>query len=770
MCPSDFPPSTPSPQVPLDDDQALRGIRRKTSQVSVIVSLFSLAVVAVAGWLFWTQRHTLEESRTAYSKAHEAGSTEAFLTKTRELLPRTDYDDLQVEMIQKLGQYRDVQAVPILTDQLKEAGVVRRAAALALAAIGLPEASSAKPTLLAVLKDSDERDRTQVIWALAVLREQSAAKAIMEAFGQGMLQAQPNFDPKVIVDAVGVDQLSASTLLESPQPATRLLVAQALAEEGSPSVVEPLQRLLQRELRLNPKDQSVEVVRTTLTGLGKTGQSTALATFFEVLEKQPGLKPGVLESIRKSTSAQGLIALLHHVKDSDMRQQLVRMLAATHDSRATDTLVGLVNDSDAKIRTYAAVGLAALGNDRGMPVLVELAASDNDQLATEALLNLRELRSPNCVAPLLQVMSKKPGRRASILRALGASGSAHAGPILMKELKGDDVEAAALALGELRYEPALGILLRMVKRTPGIDFTQPSRKSEQAYRNRLVAIRALGYYGNPVATAELKTVVEDTLDDARLRDMAGRMLAHVADMAFLTELTRKVRDTSLDQHTRMYYAQAFWQRPMPELAPAFMDIMADKALPWEIRRAAALGLGYISHPDYDAKLSAMLDVQEIRRAASLAVVLGGSEATGRKLLDVLLSDRETLELLEDGFLGEASDWFAIIPHDSATEMLRRLTVGYLLREGKGAQKLSFAWAYHVGRLKAGWPAPGGMDARTARHILHNTLIGQDAKARALAAEALDAMGERGILLAVRDSGGPGGAEARRVLYVPVLPN
>ena len=47
--------------------------------------------------------------------------------------------------------------------------------------------------------------------------------------------------------------------------------------------------------------------------------------------------------------------------------------------------------------------------------------------------------------------------------------------------------------------------------------------------------------------------------------------------------------------------------------------------------------------------------------------------------------------------------------------------------------------------------------------LYEALRGQEPEKRRLAAEALGAMGERGLLLASRDEPGPGQQEAREVL-------
>ncbi|QQR89211.1 MAG: HEAT repeat domain-containing protein [Myxococcales bacterium] len=290
-----------------------------------------------------------------------------------------------------MGQYRDAKAVPLLIEQLNEGGVVRRAAALALSAIGSPGADSAKAKLLDVLPKCDERDQSQVVWALAVLGERAAADAIVEAFSEGRLQSQPGFDPKVIVDAVGVTKLANDKLLKHDQEAVRLLVAQALAEEASPAVVGPLKTLLDQELAREPADQSQEVLRAAVAGLGRTGDPSAAARLFALFEQKPGMKASVMESLRKSTAAPGLITLFKLAKDLDSKQQLVRFIRLSHDPRAKEFLVGLLKDEDDSIQKHAAFGLAEMGDSSANALLLGYAAGDDDPLAIEALQALRNV-------------------------------------------------------------------------------------------------------------------------------------------------------------------------------------------------------------------------------------------------------------------------------------------------------------------------------------------------------------------------------------------
>ena len=106
------------------------------------------------------------------------------LAKVREVLANSSYDDVKVRAIRNLAHFKDKESVPLLIKELDKPGVVRAQAATALAAIGLPAAEPAKPALLSALPSTDEKDRPQVVWALAVLKESTRNR---EVFREGDL-------------------------------------------------------------------------------------------------------------------------------------------------------------------------------------------------------------------------------------------------------------------------------------------------------------------------------------------------------------------------------------------------------------------------------------------------------------------------------------------------------------------------------------------------------------------------------------------------------
>ena len=371
---------------------------------------------------------------------------------------------------------------------------------------------------------------------------------------------------------------------------------------------------------------------------------------------------------------------------------------------------------------------------------------------------------PEVADALIPLLKDNPGKKASLLKAIGKSGSTTAGAVVMKELEGDDIEAAAFALGDLKYEPAYAKLLGMLKKPKDVDFSKPSIPTEEIVRDREIAIRALGRYGKPQAIPQLAIIVEDAGDSAKLRAISGLVIGQLADQAALAEIVGKAKNQALPEDTRTYYVQGLWMADAQSMSGQLTELL-QPSVPAEIRRSAALAIGYAADPANDQLLIDLLKNPEVKREAAFAVVLGGNTAAAEELYKQISSDRELREVLQDFLMADDVDFFNMITerHFANGEIFRRLAVADALRNGQGEITFSFPWQQVIARLKAGWQGPGGLTARDIRAKLYEALRGQEPEKRRLAAEALGAMGERGLLLASRDEAGPGQAEAREVL-------
>jgi len=166
----------PLPDVGRSDDETIRKMNRRTSPFGRIVG--TLIVGGAVGLAYWAYESSVSyENRNAVLDEAKTLSGEAQLASLRTAFEKTEHEDIKERILLNLGAFRDAKSVPLMIQALDEAGIVRRAAARALAQIGSPGADMAKSKLLEVLPKTDARDRAQVVWALAVRHGVSGVRA-----------------------------------------------------------------------------------------------------------------------------------------------------------------------------------------------------------------------------------------------------------------------------------------------------------------------------------------------------------------------------------------------------------------------------------------------------------------------------------------------------------------------------------------------------------------------------------------------------------------
>ncbi len=760
------------------DEDVARKIARRSSPLGRIVTVLCIGGAAFLAWTYVQQNAAKEARWSVWEKANTAANNDheapAFLAAIREDLSKTTFEDVKVSYIIALGIASDAAAVPSLIAELKNpSSVVRGESARALAYIGLPAAESAKSALMEALPTTDIGHRARLVWALAKLREARAADDIVKEFVDGRLESQEDWDAKIVTDALGIARLSSDPILRHPSAKVRALVASALAEAGTSEVVDPLIKMIEDANVETPgesderKRERTVILREAAAGLGRTGDPRAARPLFEVLTRRADVRYEVLDAIRRSTAAPNIAAMLPGATDVGIRREMIKMLRSSHDARIADVLVAEIArpDVDADIKEEAAFALAELGDPRGAGALLVYAQGEDNPLANQALDALRALRAPVDVGAMEALMEERVGRRATILRVLAASGSQEAGPVLVKALATDDIETAILALGELRYEPAYKKIVEMTKRPRDIDFTHVTAAHEEIYRNRRKAVEALGYYGRNDAAPILVKLIEDPAEDLRIREVAGEALGQVATEPQLREALAKVRNSAIDEVVRRAYVRALWQKPVPALTADLLGVMESDA-PADVRRAAALAVGYAARPESDERLIALLSSDTARRDAAIAILLGGSVEAARALMPRLESDRDVRDMLETALVGNDSDQLSMItaPMFESGQVYRRLRAAVALRSGTNErQRMLSAWSRYLERLRQGWLGPNGLSAQQIRERLYTGLTSNNQEDRELCAEVLGDMDERGLLIRARDEGKDGSAEAREKL-------
>lgn len=758
------------------DDEALRKINRRTSTFGRIAAVLLVGSAAVIGFLAWQSAQKAAEQEAKFNALAEIEDKAQLLAELRALLPEVSDDDLQWRIIMNLGHHRDAESMPLFIAALDDAGKIRRAAAWAIGRVGLPAAEPAKAKLLEVLPDTDEKDRAQVVWTLAMLRESTAADAIIEQFKGGFLQNVEGFDPKIIVEVLGPARVASDELMQHESESVRVLVAQALAEAASPDVVDPLTRLLRAETSRGGDNQSQEVIRSSVAGLGRTGDRRAAEPLFELVQKQPNQRQAVVDALRKSTAAPQVAVLANQAQDASVKRDLVRLVAESHDTRVADTLAQWLGSDDEEIKIASAYALAELGDRRSADTLLELARSEDDGTAERALQLLKDIVQPQHAATIAAMVDEFPFRKATLMRVLGRTGDVNvARRKLEAELAGDDAPSAAMALADLGSADSYRKLLDMAKRPANVDMTAPtaaerSLTNEDLLRKRKGAILALGRFGNPEAFAVLSTIVEDQMDDYELRALAAASIGQSATAEQIADVLRKVNDQGINEPARRYYVQALWQRPHPEINRQLLDVMRGNA-PSEVKRAVALAIGYSGDASMDAPLMEMLDNEATRRDAAFAVLLGGSDAAARKLVQILRQDADVREILQMTLMAEDNDWFNLLTEQmfESGQVWRRITVSKILADGDRNQSFGYAMAKTVAVLRSGWEGTNGVNSQFVRQKMWEALKGNDAAKRDLALQILMAIPERGLLLRARDEGGAAGEIARQALRAGEAP-
>ena len=764
--------AAPAGGVPLDDHATVKKINQRSSMVGKLIFLLIIVgAVGVGVWAYsrdaaWDDRMGVFDSVAGMEEESQRNAA------LREILRDAEFEDVKQKAIMNLGHYKDPEAVPVLIEKLDEAGVVRRSAAWALAQIGTPAADAAKPKLLEVLPDTDERDRNQVIWTLAVLRSQDQAfiDAMLKAFSTGELQHIEGFDHRLVTEVLGVERLSSEQLTGHETEAVRLLTAHALAEVAEPTVITPLARILNEEIARDEDHRSTEVIRAAVAGLGRIGEAEAARPLFAALQAHRALMGTTLDSLKKSTAGPQLAVFMQEASDPELKKELARLVADTHDERTADALAGLLNAEDQELRAVGAMALADFGDARAKPALYELTAlEDNDDLVSDAIEHLRWVVTAQDTPQLIAMLESHPYRKAAILRNLGATGDPAAAKAMEKELGGDDVRSAALSLGDLNDDGSFQKLLGMVERPANVEMAAQgaadrSLTNEVLLGNRRAAILAMGRYGRQEAVQPLMKVVEDEQDDYELRGLAAASIGQIGDTDAMRTVIEKVQSAQVNDNAKRYYVQALWQKPHRELNSMLLDLMASDQPP-EVKRAAAIAVGYSADPANDDRLMAMLDEEKSRRDAAVAIVLGGGETAAKKLVEVLGQDGDLREVLQMWVMNDENDWFNLLTEDMFENgaIWRRLEAAWALREGDGDNSYAYPWAKTVAVLRSGWEGVNGVRPSTVRAHMWTAMAGDDVDKRRLAAGVLQEMPEIGLLLRARDSGGEAEEAARSAL-------
>ncbi|NUQ72806.1 MAG: HEAT repeat domain-containing protein [Polyangiaceae bacterium] len=609
--------------------------------VTIIVGL--LIALGGAAAIYFGVR-TSEQKITVEQAAKEKKNI--FVLPTKEQLPHwrkwaadSSSLSLQQEALVQLAWAGDPEGVALATKALAQGDHrINGVAAQVLAYYGTPKADAAKPALLAAMKDANEADKPQIVWALVTLKEPAAFKDAMEQYRLGHLSKVERlgggaaFDPEMLAKLVSLDELAK--LADDPSASVRQLVATIISRNAESKWTSTLVKLV--------RDKDVEVAREAANGLGKIGDESARAPLLEALANaDKDSRQRFLEALRDGIGGEGLVLALDSVKNDPpetywfQTKQIFEMLRELADPRAADALAKWVERKKPTLHWQGEAGtrLAEVGDIRAAKLLGERMLVEPEKLYKQeqfweadegghlSRTDLPRVVAARMLADLAQIHADKkdqlkgpaedgviywiksrPQPHANGLRFLATIGSEKILPQMREwafpkvELPKEgaqppfptEFETAQSALryiGRMKDEPSYPKLLDQFKRKkdPKMDITQEGLMGAGLAMMGM-ALRAVAYgaaqglaeWGDGKAAKPLMEFIEDESWHEEARLAACEALAWCADDKALTEVAKKAKEYSAKKEPRKQVIAACYATTLSlKPSPAAVPLLAD---------------------------------------------------------------------------------------------------------------------------------------------------------------------------------------------------
>jgi HEAT repeat protein len=615
--------------------------RGRFSPVAILVGVLLAAGAAGTGYLMLKTKDT---KVTVEEAAKEKKNI--FVLPQKEQVPRwrkwaadPSSLSLQQEALIQLAWAGDPEGVTLATKALGQGDHrINGVAAQVLAYYGTPKADAAKPALLAAMKDANEADKPQIVWALVTLKEPAAFKDAMDQYRQGNLAKVERlgggsaFDPEMLAKLVPLDELAK--LAEDQSSSVRQLVATVISKNPEPKWTSTLVKLV--------RDKDVEVAREAANGLGRIGDEAARAPLLEALANaDKNSRQRFLEALRDGIGGEGLVLALDSIKADPpetywfQTKQIFEMLRDLADPRAGDALVKWVDAKKPTLHWQGEAGtrLAEVGDVRAAKYLGERMRAEPAQLYKQeqfweadegghlSRTDLPRVVASRMLADLAQVhpdkkdelkaqaedgviywIKSRPQPHANGLRFLATVRSEKILPQMRDwafpkvELPKEgaqppfptDFETAQSALryiGRMKDDSSFPKLLAQFKRKkdPKMDITQEGLMGAGLAMMGM-ALRAVAYgaaqglaeWGDPKAAKPMMEFIEDETWHEEARLAACEALAWCADDKAMEEVAKKAKEYASKKEPRKQIIAACYATTLSlRPVPAAVPTLAD---------------------------------------------------------------------------------------------------------------------------------------------------------------------------------------------------
>jgi HEAT repeat protein len=285
------------------------------------------------------------------------------------------------------------------------------------------------------------------------------------------------------------------------------------------------------------------------------------------------------------------------------------------------------------------------------------------------------------------------------------------------------------------------------------------------------AAQGLAHFGDSRAVEPMEKFIEDETWHEEARQAACEALAWTADDKQMADIAKKAvefagKNDAKKQLIGACYASALALRPVPAVVPQLTDTLtAQTALGVRIAIANAIGKSGFDEATQN-KLFDKLKDPEVRNAAALALILGGSPDTASRAVAMYADfGRDALDDLKDHYYRAFGFWSdedfkrgAIYRWVANAEAITRVRIGDAPQE----------WARQ--RLQAQFDnlqfdnGPHSETRVVLRHrLLEDAKKGDSARKKG-ALQTLRFMKEKGVLMALRNEQGETGELARKAFF------
>lgn len=271
---------------------------------------------------------------------------------------------LQHQIVWVLGQIGNAKATEALIELLDEAPMKTRwEIANALGNIGDPHALDTLRTLL--LDDESAHVRRKAAEAMGQLDDPLVTDPLVQALDDADASVRASVvDVLASVGGVAVIDILIDRGLSDEDYGVRWQAANALAGIGRPTMPALLDVLME------PGTMVYEGALDAVSQMGEVAVSDLLNT---LVRGKKSLRRGVGEALIRvgSPATSHLLDILDDV-GRPIKATIIAIMGEIGDRAAVDALLGLARHEDAWIRLNTAAALGQIGDDRAVPILVEL--------------------------------------------------------------------------------------------------------------------------------------------------------------------------------------------------------------------------------------------------------------------------------------------------------------------------------------------------------------------------------------------------------------